>query len=42
MLDFLNILSPPQVAFGFGVVFGLLLMWAIEEDLGNHRKEASI
>ncbi|WP_297479068.1 hypothetical protein [Thermococcus sp.] len=38
MIDFLS--QNVQMAFGLGVLFGMLLMWAIEEDLGNHRKGA--
>ncbi|BAD84271.1 hypothetical protein TK0082 [Thermococcus kodakarensis KOD1] len=38
-LTFLNL--SPEAAFALGMIVGLLLMWAIEEDLGNHRKEVS-
>lgn len=36
-LEFLNL--SPEAAFGFGVIFGLLLAWGIYEDLGAHRRE---
>ena len=35
MIDFLS--QNIQVAFAVGVLFGMLLMWAAEEDLKNGR-----
>ncbi len=35
-LEFLNM--SPEVAFGFGVLFGLLLAWGIYEDLYADRR----
>lgn len=38
MIDFLS--QNVQLSFVAGTIFGMLLMWAIEDDLGNHRKGA--
>ena len=35
-LEFLNM--SPEAAFGFGVIFGLLLAWSIYEDLYADRR----
>jgi len=34
-LDLLNL--SPEAAFGFGVLFGLLLAWGIYEDMEDRR-----